>query len=146
MKSISKSNYWLVMEEIIVKLSVNLLQSFKSICTDRELAPYIKIAVIHFIYNLLIYLPIVKYSYSLFVSCNNGKPILASSQNSQRIKAKMHSIIVAIIIIFTLKESSIPNSQLTDYTTLSYCSKNYNSSCRCSLLNFIMMLTMNTNY
>ena len=87
------------MEEIFVILSAILLQSFKSICTDRELATYIKVAVIHFIYNLLIYLPIVKCSYSLFVSCNNCKPILAALQNSKSIKAKMYSTIVAIYLL-----------------------------------------------
>ena len=36
-------------------LSANLLQSLKSVCTDHELATYIKLDVIHFIYNLDIF-------------------------------------------------------------------------------------------
>ena len=103
-------SYRLVMEEIFVILSAILLQSFKSICTDRELATYIKIAVIHFIYNLLIYLPIVKCSCSLFISCNNCKPIMTFLQNFQRIKAKMHSTIVAIYY-----SKGILNSKQTTY-------------------------------
>ena len=33
-------------------LSANLFQSLELVCTDCELATYIKVAVIHFIYNL----------------------------------------------------------------------------------------------
>ena len=37
-------------------LSVNLLKSFESVCAGRELAKYIKVAVIHFIHNLDMYI------------------------------------------------------------------------------------------
>ena len=33
-------------------LSANLLQTLESICTDHELAIYIKVLVLHFIYNI----------------------------------------------------------------------------------------------
>ena len=42
------------------------------------------------------YLAIVKCSCSLLISCNNYKPIFATLLNSQKFKAKKHSIIVAI--------------------------------------------------
>ena len=41
-----------MIEKNLVTLSVNLLKSLESVCTDRELAKYIKVAVIHFIHNL----------------------------------------------------------------------------------------------
>ena len=42
------------------------------------------------------YLVMVNCSCSLFVSCKNYKPLLASIQNSQKFKAKTQSTIVEI--------------------------------------------------
>ena len=36
-------------------LSVNLLYSLESVSTDRELATYIKVALLHFTYNLNVF-------------------------------------------------------------------------------------------
>ena len=54
-QSISMSCLGLVIEENFVTLSVNLLQSLESVCTNHELATYIKVAVTHFIYNFNVF-------------------------------------------------------------------------------------------
>ena len=54
-QSILMSCLGLVIEENFVTLSVNFLQSLKSVCTDSELATYIKVTVTHFIYNLNVF-------------------------------------------------------------------------------------------
>ena len=41
-----------MIEENFATLSVNLLQSLESVCTDHELATYMKVAVRHFVYIL----------------------------------------------------------------------------------------------
>ena len=64
-----------MIEKNLVTLSVNLLKSLESVCTDHELAKYIKVAIIHFIHNLDV---CIDGTYSLFVSCKNYKPLLAS--------------------------------------------------------------------
>ena len=46
---------------------------------------------------------------------------------------------------YLVTKSLILNNQLIDFTLLSFCSKNYNSICRRSLLGVITMFTTKTN-